>query len=210
MVILRAGRRAALPALIVLLAAGGCSKSSPPSGGAISLDGGGAEADTVEDSSAPTDGTTDSSAADGTAGNPDEGPPVDAAPVDAAYACAHPATIADCGYCLTQTLCVNCATTNAPAGAPTFKEVFECIRCTACYTACGGSSFGCTKPPAMDPCDTGAPSEANCTQCEACAVAGATDEAGAGTCNSQATTCTMSPACAELLGGVENACKYLP
>jgi hypothetical protein len=197
-------------AALALLGTASCSSSSPPSGGHIVLpepDGGPLDAAsdvTIVDSSGPADGTVDSTVAD-SPGNPD-----DAAPVDAAFACANPASIADCAYCLTRDGCVHCAATSAGPGNTLFAGVFSCFDCTACWTACAGSSFGCPKPPIADPCDTKTTSPGDCMGCEACSVMGATDEAGPGTCSVPEHECASSPSCAELLQDTEKACENLP
>jgi hypothetical protein len=200
-------------AAVLALATAGCSTSSSAGvrdGGLVATDSGddaAASADATEiDSSEPVDATMDA--------EPDTSPapPVDAAPVDAAFACANPSSIGDCAYCLTRDACVNCATLGAGQGAAAlaFKSVLQCVECTACYTSCSGSKVGCSKPAAADPCDSFGSTAAQCEACQACAVRGATVEAGAGSCSGQQATCASTPGCGQLLAGTEAACKNLP
>jgi hypothetical protein len=208
---MRLSRIAGHAGALALLAAMACSSSSSSSipKGNLEIEGGPADAAadvTSGDDAEPVDGSADS-----TEPGDDSSPPSDAAPVDAAFACAHASTVADCGYCLTEVACIDCAAMVAPQFAQEFKPLIQCLECTACYTACGGSDKGCSGPPAMpDPCDKASPSQAGCEACQGCAVAGSSAEASVGSCNGQSMVCQADHGCEQILSSVAAACSHLP
>ena len=205
---MRSSRIAGHVAALVLCTAAACSSSSstPIPKGNLEIEGGPADATsdvTPGDDAEPVDGSADS-----TAGDSSPVGPSDAAPVDAAFACAHPSSIADCGYCLNKPACLACAIGAVPSTATELKALLQCTDCTACYTACKGSLTGCSAPSPPNNCDTSVASDDNCGQCVACAVSPPpVDASGDGLCMSFQQSCLTSPACKPLLDEVRSACQ---
>jgi hypothetical protein len=205
---MRSSRFAGHVAALALCIAAACSSSSstPIPKGNLEIEGG------------PMDSSTDVTVDDGPEGDASTDStepadssqigPSDAAPVDAAFACANPASISDCGYCLNKPACMACAFAVVPSTATQLKTLLQCTECTACYTACNGALTGCSAPSPPNNCDTTGASDDNCGQCTACAVSPAPIDAQAdGFCQSFQQTCLMSPSCNVLLGKVRSTCQ---
>ncbi len=205
---MRSSRIAGHVAALVLCTAAACSSSSSTSipKGNLEIEGGPADAtsDVIPgDAAEPVDGSSDSTEPTDSS----QVGPSDAAPVDAAFACANPAGISDCRYCLNKPACLACAFSVVPSTVTQLKALMECT-CAACYTACKGSLQGCSAPSPPNNCDTTVASDDNCVQCTGCAVRPAPIDASAdGSCQNLQQICLMTPECNILLGDVRSACQ---
>lgn len=192
-------------AALALLAVAACSSSSTPiPKGNLEIEGGPADssADVTELDSGPVDGSTDATQTDDSPG------PGDAPTVDAAFACAHPSSFSDCGYCANKPECLACAIPLIPSGQTQLAALLRCSVCTGCYTACKGSLAGCSAPMMPNNCDTSVASNDNCAQCLGCAVNPPPVDATAdGECLTFQQQCLMNPECQLLLGKLNGACQ---
>jgi hypothetical protein len=107
-----------------------------------------------------------------------------------------------CAGCSDYPSCVRCELAAAPASAPLYDPVVQCL-CDVCYTACAGivAHHLCGGPPSKPgACDQGTTSIDACTTCTSC-------ETDAGICQGVTGTCSSDPTCLALQSAIAHDCQ---